>query len=247
MDISRYLYEGTLLWTLTSNGYKYITLNLLTSISKLKVPWTLLTICSDKESMMFLRGQGFPCILYPGKKVVNGTQLAQWGSEHFKQYNFIKLDILGSFSKNPSIQTCIYLDGDIVVFRDFLPDLLMRLSTCPLQFQCDSKDPGPCEEPCTNCCTGLIAWRSSEDKGIFELQGTEKRALWAEKPDDQVWVNRELKTRIYATLPRPLYPNGAYITKFKELAEPFLLHFNHRVGTAKIGEMKRAGLWLIPY
>ncbi len=161
----------------------------------------------------------------------------------------MKLYLANEFAKNESIKQCIYIDGDIVIFRDFVPDILSRLEAEPatVLFQCDEKAPGVCNETrCEACCTGFIAWKHGADKGAFAVSD---RNRWNEHPDDQFWVNRFLREEqlSYKTLPRELYPNGAYIDTFTSLSEPFLLHFNHRVGTTKIAEMKRLKQWLIPY
>jgi hypothetical protein len=153
------------------------------------------------------------------------------------------------FAKNEAVQQCIYIDGDIVLFRDFVPDILARLEAEPdcVLFQCDEKAPGVCNHTtCEACCTGFIAWKHGADKGAFSVADRNK---WNEHPDDQFWVNRFLREEqlSYKTLPRELYPNGAYIDSFSKLTEPYLLHFNHRVGTTKIAEIKKLKQWLIPY
>jgi hypothetical protein len=75
------------------------------------------------------------------------------------------------------------------------------------------------------------------------------RAKWSEHPDDQLWVNHQIREKQipHETLPRNLYPNGAYIPLIRQMPESFLLHFNHRVGNSKISELKKLGQWLIPY
>lgn len=249
MNVTPYVTNGVLVWTMTTNGYKYLTLNLVRSVERLKVNWKVLIVACDKESYTFFRNEGIPVLLYPNAQRTAEIAISRWGSPSFQRYNFMKLWIANEFAKQAAIETCIYLDGDIVVFRDFVSDIVQRLDKEPesLLFQCDEKDPAPCKEGgCTNCCTGFIAWRHGHDKQVFAVQD---RARWNEHPDDQIWVNRNLQEQhlSYKTLPRELYPNGAYIPTIRTLAEPFLLHFNHRVGNAKVAEIKKLGEWLHPY
>ena len=254
MDPKGYLYKGTLLWTLTTNGYKYITLNLLRTAERAKIPCRIVVVCGDKESYRFFRNEGFAALLYSEAKSTTEIGIARWGSPTFQRYNRMKLDILHQFAKNELVQKCIYLDGDIVLYRDFLPDIESRLNANPaaLFFQCDHKDKGSCKEKdpegCQNCCTGFIAWSHGADKGIFDVNAQPSKS-WQEIHDDQVWVNKALQEKkvIYDTVPRELYPNGAYISTIGEYPEAYLLHFNHRVGNAKIAEIKRLGQWIIPY
>lgn len=249
MNIDSYLYNGTLIWTMTTNGYKFLTLNLIRTIERTKCPWRLLVVACDKESYIFFKREGFAVIQYENAQHTNEMAIAKWGSPNFRKYNEIKLFLLNKFAKHPSVKQCIFMDGDIVVFRDFLPDILERLNTNPetLLFQCDEKEQGLCDiSGCRNCCTGLIAWKQGADKNIFNVNNLEK---WNVNRDDQFWVNTILHEgqHSYQTLPRELYPNGAYITGFYNLKEPFLLHFNHRVGNSKIVEIKRLQQWIIPY
>lgn len=249
MNPEPYLRDGTLVWTMTTNGYKYITLNLLKTLERAKVPWRLVIVAGDKESYTFFKREGYATLQYPNATHTNENAISRWGSPSFQKYNFIKLYCLNTFARNPAVKTCIYIDGDIVVYRDFVPDILERLQASPerILIQCDQKDPEPCSpEGCPNCCTGFIAWAQGADKGIFDVGD---RAKWAEHPDDQLWVNHQFRDRQipHATLPRNLYPNGAYIPLIREMPEAFLLHFNHRVGNAKLSEIKRLGQWLIPY
>jgi hypothetical protein len=249
MNVNPYIRNGTLVWTMTTNGYKFITLNLIRSLEQIKVPWRLLVVACDKDSYTFFRNEGLPVVQYPNAQRTNETSISRWGSPSFQRYNFMKLFIANEFAKNEAIQQCIYIDGDIVVFRDFVPDIVERLEAQPEQvlFQCDEKAPGQCNDTgCLACCTGFIAWKHGADKGVFSVGD---RNRWNEHADDQFWVNRFLREEklSYRTLPRELYPNGAYIDTFPSLKEPFLLHFNHRVGNAKIVEIKKLKLWFIPY
>ena len=234
---------------MTTNGYKYLTLNLIRTIERAKAPWRLLVVACDKESYIFFKREGLAVIQYENAQHTNEMMMARWGSPNFQKYNGIKLFLLNKFAKHPSVKQCVFMDGDIVLFRDFLPDLLERLEQNPdtLFFQCDQKEKGPCSKGgCINCCTGFIAWKQGADKDIFNVNNPER---WNQNRDDQCWVNNILHEgqHKFQTLPRELYPNGAYIEGFKELESPFLLHFNHRVANAKIVEMKKINQWIIPY
>ena len=129
MNPEPYLYKDTLIWTMTTNGYKYMTLNLIKTIEAAKCPWKLLVVAGDYESHAFFRKEGISVILYTKAQKTQETTISRWGSPQFQRYNFIKLDIAHTFSQNPKIKRCVYMDGDITLFNDFLPDLTMRLDT----------------------------------------------------------------------------------------------------------------------
>lgn len=243
MNVGKFLYEGCLVWTLTTNGYKFFTLNLYRHLEKLKVAWKLCIVCADRQCYRFFTTEGIPCILYSKAQSDSTGRMLLFGSKPFQEINFVKLDCLATFATDSSIQTCLYIDGDIVVKHDILADIRVRLEEASLLFQCDSHDM-VCTPPCTNVCSGVIAWKAGADKGIFEVNDKGK---WNEKPEDQLWVNRMLReTGIpYTTLPIPLYPNGTHSEK--PLEGFYLLHYNWLVGNAKIIRMKKNGHWIIPY
>jgi len=237
MDTTNFLYEGCLVWTLTTSGYKFLTLNLYRHLQAAKVPWKLAIVCADHPSYRFFQMEGIPCILYSKAQRETLGKLLLFGSKPFQEINLVKLDILNTFASRSTIETCVYIDGDIVVKADFLPDIRARLDKTPLLFQCDEQK--TCEAPCKNCCTGLIAWKSGHDGGIFKV--TDK-ASWAAAPEDQRWVNSRLQIP-YDTLPRELYPNGVFVD-----AQPpnfLLLHYNWMVGNTKISKMKKYGHWIV--
>jgi hypothetical protein len=61
-SIQPYLKDGTFVFTLTNNGYKYFTLNLVEHLKKAKVPWKLCIVCADKAAYQFFRNQTIPAI-----------------------------------------------------------------------------------------------------------------------------------------------------------------------------------------
>lgn len=247
MNVAPFLYNQTLVWTLTTSGYKFYTLNLVRHLQAAKVPWKLAIVCADKPVYRFFRNEGIPCILYEKAQGESPGQMLLFGSKAFQEINLVKLDILAGFAGRPEIQRCVYLDGDIAVMRDFLPDILERLQTTPLLFQCDEQRKTPCEKPCRNCCTGVIAWSHGADGGIFKV--TDK-AAWLAAPEDQRWVNSQLhaKSVSYETLPRDMYPNGVFSEGWKaECPQASILHYNWLVGPSKLARMKKNCHWLLPY
>jgi len=237
----------TVVWTLTSNGYKYYTLNLLKSLQKAGVSWTLKVICADKAAHAFFKREGYNCSLWGAGEPVQ-LNMSLFGSRNFQKMNRMKLDILDSYWRNPEITQCVYLDGDIVVYKDFLQDL----SGHDLAFQCDEYDPAIiCNTRCPNICTGMIAWRQSylqiKWPDLFKISPNDPS--WLEKPEDQIWVNRQLRrTGIpFISLPRNLFLNWVFVRQMYDKRSALLLHYNYRVGEVKKGDMMRNGDWLIPY
>ena len=249
MKYERYIKEGTLAWTLTSNGYKYMTWNLALQWKRARCSAPLCIVCADKPSFQFLQREGISCCLWDEALADFGPLIVPFGSRQFSTLNRLKLSLLHKFSQDPNIQRCIYLDGDIAVYKDIVGDLCQRLTGSDVLAQCDEQGQ-TCSGECPNFCTGILAWNHGADKGCFRITDMLK---WSEKPEDQVWVNGSVKecgTQV-TILPRDEYPNGARLTlthttpELKEKA--FCLHYNYRVGESKKSDMKRFGDWHLPY
>jgi len=249
-SIQPYIKDGTFVFTLTSNGYKYFTLNLLEHLKKVGVPWKLCIVCADKAAYQFFRGQTIPAIQAVTLLPDTGPNISLFGTTNFQRLNRLKLDLLATFTSYPEIQHGIYMDGDIAVYKDFVPDIIERLGAGgSIYLQCDEGTREPCcGPPCTNACTGFIAWSHGVSPSLFQVNT--HLALWREKPEDQVFVNARMRDEglAFQTLPRDLYPNGAFARLYspdsplKSVAK--ILHYNYIVGMDKQRRMKVNGDWL---
>jgi hypothetical protein len=252
MKYEPFLRDGSLCWTLTSNGYKYLTWNFVLHWRNACPGQPILVVCADKPSYQFLQREGISCRLIDDAMADFGPQIVPFGSRQFMSLNRLKLKLLDTFANDASIQQCIYLDGDIAVYQHVAQDLVTRLQTdvTGLLFQCDEQHQTCSGPSCPNICTGCIAFRHGADKGCFKITD---ETVWKEKPEDQVWVNQALaRLHIsYTVLPRELYPNGTRCSlthsDLTKKSEAKLLHYNYRVGNAKVADMKRFGDWLLPY
>ena len=247
MSYTNYIRDGRLCWTLTSNGYKYLTWNFYKSWSKAHPEQPLLILCADTSVHLFFRREGVPAVLAKGRLPDYGPAIVQFGSSNFKTLNALKLQLLADFAKDSAIETCVYLDGDIVVYRPFLADIFTRLQEHPLWFQCDEQTrecTGFDATGCPHVCTGLIAFRHGIDARIFQLTAQDQ-ALWVKGSEqDQPYVNARIREFgiVAKTLPVADYPNGIRMTQRSGAA---LLHYNYLVGNQKVGMMKRNGDWFV--
>ncbi len=248
--------EGTLIFTLTSNGYKLYTLNLVRHLQRIGVPWRLCIFCADAASHKFFSQEGIPCRRLPELLPEFGPQIVPFGTRQFQQLNRKKLDILKGLVERSDVKQGIYMDGDIVVYRDFLADVEGWLETGPgLLFQCDENEPRlDCSgSTCPTPCSGFLAWRhGAVGPDLFRIDDTSREA-WRECPEDQVFIQKQLKRGgvPYGTLPRDLYPNGRFSSQFVKGAAQkgvaCILHYNYLIGDAKRNRMRVNGDWLLPY
>jgi hypothetical protein len=254
-DIGGCIYEDSLVFTITSDGYKYLTSNLWLTLQKLNVPWRLCILCLDRESYRFMQTIAMiPCYLFEGSgPKINHKSPLPYGTDQFKRLVASKINALRLLSQVPTIRHLVYLDSDITVFSDPLGPLKEYLHDEPLWFQCDEQyEGGVCanHDHCPAPCTGLIAMRlTDETRPRLERLYTIDRDQWAKSETDQDYIQRRLTLEDveYKTLNRAQFPNGTFIPDdIYKIGAPCLLHFNYIIGQGKQQSMKRLGYWYVP-
>jgi hypothetical protein len=256
VKIDPFLMDKTLVFTVTSDGYKLYTWNLYKMLQALKVPWKLCILCLDRESKEFFdRFAQIPSRLYlmPGDRVIH-KEPARFGTTPFKRMNRMKLKALQEFSQRPEVDRLLFIDSDIAVFKDFVPYFKDALQTDPLLFQCDESLNGSfhCSttSQCTNPCTGVIGMLlNSETRPKFRDLYKIVSEQWGPALTDQDYIASRLVSMglSYATLPRTEFPNGIFLAnnKYKE-GDPYLVHFNYIVGKMKQRIMMEKECWTLP-
>jgi hypothetical protein len=252
MKYSQYIKDGLLAWTLTSNGYKYLTWNFVLHWRRAVPGWPILVVCADKPSYQFLQREGISCVMWDTALADFGPQVVAFGTRQFATLNRLKLRLLETFAADEAVQQCLYIDGDIIIYKNIVEDIQQRLLDSPFLMQCDEQvhECTRGDSSCPNLCSGLIAFQHGADGGVFKITD---EAVWSQKPEDQVWVNYSIRqNQIPVTaLPRIQYPNGARATLTKTnpdlSADAICLHYNYRVGNSKKVDMQRFSDWLLPY
>lgn len=253
---------STLVFTVTSNGYKFMTWNLWLHCRRIGVPWTLTIVCLDKESHRFFQTiANIPSVLLPSVDLQlrgDTTKVSSYGSGDFNRVTREKLTVY-TWMLEKQYTHYLYLDSDIVLFKDPVPYLETILSAENyLWFQCDEHSEGDytCKGTglCTNICTGVIAFYKDETtKSKLLSMVKHDDALWKSCKDnnDQEYIQKKitLESIPFRTLDRSLFPNGLFLGKdhWKTLDAPHLLHFNFIVGGNKQRVIKSKGFWLVPY
>lgn len=255
--VKRFIHEGRIVWTMTTNGYKTYTLNLIASLKEVaKVPWTLCVICCDAESLGYFRREGVPCVAYKASETRGQHQIAAFGTSDFAKWNRVKLELLKWFSTEAGglgASKTLYVDGDIVVQKDVWPELERVWSAegegVDFLFQCDCFGDGD-HENCGVICSGVIAQRVGSWSQLYELELEGADGWNACERQDQPYIGKRLKALgvPYRTLRRSQWGNGHWQKTLKWKDESwFLLHYNYRVGDTKKQAMKKYGHWRIPY
>ncbi len=254
LNLDPFLKDKTLIFTVTSDGYKYFTWNLYQFFQTVKPSVPLCIVCLDKESHDFFNRIAFlpsRLFLMEGPKYDHKSP-ALFGTTPFKRMNRMKLRLLEELSQRPEIERLVFLDSDIALFKDPMPYLEERFQEAPLWFQCDEKKENDftCSnhDGCTNACTGVIAMKLTEEtRPLFQSLYSIDES-WRAAITDQDYINNRLHALQipYKTLSREKFPNGIFLkdNRFRE-GDPILCHFNHVVGMEKKRFMKNKDCWLL--
>lgn len=259
-SIAKFVSNGNITWTMTTIGYVKYTLNLVTWLRKIGVPWLLCVICFDPESEAFFRREQIHCIQW--KEGVRRTQdgMAAFGTPSFELCNRQKLSVLKWFALNYArlgIRNSLYLDGDIVIQRDPWPlfkTVLDKGCSENIFFQCDcSNDEEHTGEEfsdgCASPCSGVILTRhvDTSQANIYEINTDVWKAAGAM---DQYYIMKTLAltNTPYKILGRRQFGNGVWQKsgRWKD-GNWTLLHYNYMVSSTKRTEMKKAEHWIINY
>jgi hypothetical protein len=252
LNLQPFVQTGTLLFTVSSDGYKFFTWNLYLYLQKVNPSLRLLILCLDKESNDFFnRIAMIPSRLYilEGPSVQHKSPTV-FGSPPFKRMNRMKVKALQELSQRPDVETLLYLDSDIALFQDPLAAIQPFLQESPFWFQCDESPAFMCsnQELCPNACSGVIAMKlTDETRPLFQkLYQVEEG--WKEAVGDQDYINERMRRfQIPSkTLPRFAFPNGIFLSENRfQQDNPVLLHFNYVTGNDKKRMMKNKGCWLL--
>ena len=247
--------DGTLVFTITSNGYKEYSYNLWLQLYRLQVQWQLLIVCLDRASYdYFTTKTGFggfkpvAMLLVDSKAGPSGAtqqRPAPFGSTQFKKFVEMKLDALRLFAANGAVRHLAYMDSDIMVRRDPVPRLRELLVESPLWFQCDEGHMDACRDPCRDQCTGLIAMDCDAIRAeLCELfKVASKDGLIATSDQDYVQRRLDILGITFRMLPRTEFPNGVWRNALP--SDALLLHFNHCLGSEKQKLMRDLNAWII--
>jgi hypothetical protein len=245
--------------TIANEGYIPFMENLRESIRRAGITWQLTVLCMDKQTAIYCSQKGIPHIQCPTTVQQEFVNWKDHAKETVNKVLIQKLDCLVHFmSQNPKVKKFVYIDGDIVVFKDFVPYVESYSEKYDLVFQCDEWNTIPdCNhrypgKVCGYACTGFMHIQNNIRVRTllnYHLHMPEK---FLETIHDQEYINAMLKHPSlsgkyrdikWTTFPRDTIPNGSFRDSFKSSA--YLLHYNFLIGSAKKEEMIKRGHWFI--
>lgn len=238
--------------TIANYGYIHYMENLRESIRRCGITdLDVIVLCMDTKTAEYCKSKSIPYFVCNTNV---GEEFFNWKTHDKAQVNktlMQKLDCLIQFmDSNKSIEEFIYMDGDIVVFKDFRKYIQDYSKTYDIVFQCDEWNTIPdCSGRarnglCKYACTGFMYIKNRVS--IKTLFNYHLHMNTTEICHDQEYVNWVLKTNKsipWTTFPRNTIPNGSF--RNSNLSEAYILHYNFLSGNDKQNEMISHGHWFV--
>jgi len=221
--------------TLTNKGYIKYTTNLLNSIKKNNIDMDVEVFAMDKYSFNYFKNYGKKTYLIEG---IESKKFLKQNSKDFGAYMIQKLKIIHSaLLENESV---IYMDGDIVVKKNFLNHINNYSKEIDLLIQDDKNPKKPNIE---YLCAGFMKINSNNKTlNFFDIKNISNEKIMTGLHDQQ-YINENKSKLNFLKLPLDLYPNGAHYYLNGQKIDPFIIHFNYVMGHEKKRLMKKYNEW----
>ena len=192
--------------TFTSSGYINLTENLCRSIIANNINYEINIFCLDDKSLDHNFGTSANNIDFRKSNIEDAPEdeIADYYSDQFTDMMYKKFEIISLSLSN--FENVLYIDGDIVVKKEFLNILLNRFKNKDIVFQDDRR---PSKPNVVNVCAGFMLIRANNKmKAFFDIKDIPKRLFHTYKTHDQTYVNKNKSRFNYSILPLDDFPNG---------------------------------------
>jgi hypothetical protein len=235
--------DGHIVATFINAGYFEYIHNLSINLKKLDIPWKLCVVCTDEDAHNLCKTNNIPSILFSTETHIS-KEYSSWNDSNWNNVTFAKLSVILWMMSCPNIKSITYMDGDIHVYRDFMPYLKSldtnKYDIC-IQSDAMSADPNVHTH---HLCSGFFHFANRETaRKLFEFTEQDVKTNTF-NADQQHIVNKvaEHNMCVYQ-LPRDLFPNGVFYANIP--SNPYILHYNYMVGTKKKQNMNTKGHWYL--
>jgi len=233
--------------TLTNDGYKKLTHNLLISMENIGIEQLLTVYCIGKESYKYFQRR------YPKNEIIllddADETLNAWieykacqskdadGKKIWADITSYKLYCVNEELKQG--KNVLFVDGDIVFLKNpmsLIHEILAQDSTLEFIVQNDAT-----EDKYEYMCTGFM-WLRSNENTINITNFKRVRETIDSFQNDQQYMRKHAKQMKHVYFKLEDVPNGKYWRE-KKPQNPYIIHFNYDVSEFKIKRMKMYHKW----
>tara|TARA_B100001057_G_C22736907_1_gene906176 strand:- start:208 stop:921 length:714 start_codon:yes stop_codon:yes gene_type:complete len=227
--------------TFTNEGYIEYTHNLLASIIKNSVEIDLKIFTLDENSFNYFNKVHKNVELLKDSSTF--SNFLDQKSERFGQLMIKKFECI--FKSLSSSEKVLYIDGDIVLKKNFINSLIRIMDKNSLDFIFQD-DKNPKKPNLINVCAGFMLINSNKKTlKFFDPESLKIEKIVKYRTHDQTHINRNLSKFKYRVLPLHQFPNGPYFYDNYEKIDPAIVHFNYILGHEKIERMKLLQEWYL--
>ena len=224
---------------LTNEGYIEYTNNLLESIKANNCDIQLNIYAIDKKSYDYFKTKTNTIYLETNTEVINN-----FTSQTDNQFGYLMVSKFAAIHNALlNEEMVVYIDGDIVIKKNFENLLLNNMDNRDIIFQNDKRPSKPNE---LKLCAGFMCIRSNK-KTLKFFEPTEKllNKFLKYKTHDQTHINKNKSKFKYGVLSLKDFPNGPYFYENYGTFEPYIIHFNFLIGEIKKQKMIDYGEWYL--
>jgi hypothetical protein len=249
----------TKLITLTNNGYKEYTQNLIESLRKLNISNLLNIYCIDPESYNFFKNNYKNNYVTYVENQFNISDIQLFRDGNWNKVVYYKFQIIKeNLEKGYNV---IFTDGDIVFLKnpfEYLKnnileyDLLFQEDVLPLEKNNETTLATSKKDPLyysnDEICSGFMYIKCNQkNKTLFDSNFINLNSFIC----DQLHINNVKEHLNYKLLDRNLFPSGYYYYTQKSFRDndldtgAFIIHFNYNTPWLKTGYMKKYNKWFL--
>ena len=225
--------------TFTSSGYIDLTENLLQSIRQNNVNLDLIVYALDKEAENHFLKKDVKVEYIKSDEAISKELMKQsdsdFGELMLKKFYIIHKNLITN-------ENVLYVDGDIVIKKDFNDYFINLMEKYEIIFQNDKR---PSKPNLINVCAGFMLIKSNNKIIKFFDPNKVPKKVINYKTHDQTHLNKSLNKFKYKILPLDSFPNGPFFYSNYSNIDPYIIHFNFIIGEDKISKMKELNEWYI--
>ena len=228
--------------TLTNKGYIEYTHNLVESIKENGVDLDLVVYSLDEISFEYFSKKNIQTkLINVASEDLDISNFELQNSPDFYKIVYFKFFCINDLLK--SFQFVHFLDGDIVVKKDFTKNILDYSDGLDLLAQ---NNKSPHDNNFDEINSGFMLFQSNKkvmkhiNPNRFSLKKFSKY-----KFHDQTYINNIKSKLNYELLNLDDFPNGAHYKEFKKEIDPFIIHYNYILGHEKKNQMISDNHWYL--
>ena len=228
--------------TYTNLGYLEMTENLILSAKKNAPGLKLQVFCIDNESKAILKKHNNVVIKDFENVFLEESEFVDFKDKKFGLMMGYKYEMI--YKSLLDNEFTLYIDGDIVIKRDFTEYMLNKIENKDLLVQNDLNPKKPEKE---NLCAGFMFIRSNKKTlKFFNPKNVNMKRMSKLRHHDQTYLINNRRKFNYLKLDLVLFPNVPLYFRYNDSLNPYIIHFNYLVGNhEKIDKMKETNQWYV--